>query len=427
MKPTTKSRALPIAIASISAAFACAVPFAFAQQQAAAPAAASAADMAQSMVGKPAPDFMLPDQNEAMHNLAEAKGKWVVLAFYPADMTQGCTFQNKSYSANMEKFVPLNAVVYTVSTQDTKSKKQFCDEAGLTHTLLADVGGKVAGQYGVLNGKYARRYTYYIAPDGTIAGVDTKINTNQAAPDSLAMLAKLQAATPAAESAVTPPTEIRVSNSNGAGTFGITAQITPPTEVRKTTGGALAVTDASDRQFVGAANQKVVMGSPLPDFGLLNAQNGKQVGLSTLEAGKKATVLIFVSTQCPVSNAYNARMARLAANYGPKGVQFVGINANTTESVSEIAAHAKKNNLTFPILKDANDKVADQFEAQVTPEVFVANDKGILVYHGPIDDSQKESGVTKNYLVSALNATLSGKPVAAKSVRAFGCSIKRGN
>ena len=400
MKPTTKSRALPIAIASISAAFACAVPFAFAQQQAAAPAAASsAADMAQSMVGKPAPDFMLPDQNEAMHNLAEAKGKWVVLAFYPADMTQGCTFQNKSYSANMEKFVPLNAVVYTVSTQDTKSKKQFCDEAGLTHTLLADVGGKVAGQYGVLNGKYARRYTYYIAPDGTIAGVDTKINTNQAAPDSLAMLAKLQAATPAA----------------------------PQTEVRKTTGGALAVTEASAQQFVGAANQKVVMGSPLPDFGLLNAQNGKQVGLSTLEAGKKATVLIFVSTQCPVSNAYNARMARLAANYGPKGVQFVGINANTTESVSEIAAHAKKNNLTFPILKDANDKVADQFEAQVTPEVFVANDKGVLVYHGPIDDSQKEGGVTKNYLVSALNATLSGKPVAAKSVRAFGCSIKRGN
>ena len=405
------SRFVPVAIVSLSAAFAVAVPFAFAHQTAPAQTTA-AADMAQSMVGKPAPDFSLPDQNDKTHSLADAKGKWVVLAFYPADMTTGCTFQNKSYSQNIDKFAPLNAVVYTVSTQDTASKKKFCEEAALTHTLLADVGGKAASQYGVLNGKYARRYTYYIAPDGTIAGVDTKINTNQAAPDSLAMLAKLQAATPAAPAPAEPEAQA--------------APAAPQTEVRTTTGGQKAVTKASPRQFVGAANQKVVMGGPLPDFGLKNAVTGENVGLTTLEAGKKATVLIFVSTQCPVSNAYNGRMAQLAADYGAKGVQFVGINANKSESIQEIAAHADKNHLTFPILKDTGNKVADQFKAQVTPEVFVADEKGVLVYHGPIDDSQAESGVTKNYLVSALNATLSNQPVAAKSVRAFGCSIKRG-
>ncbi len=376
-------------------------------QQAATPS--SAAEAAQALVGKPAPDFTLSDQNDKAHSLDESKGKWVVLAFYPADKTTGCTFQNKSYTQNLDKFAPLNAVVYTVSTQDTASKKEFCSSAGLKHTLLADVGGKVANQYGVLNGKYARRYTYYIAPDGTIAGVDTKINTNQAGPDSLAMLAKLQANAPETSAPADPAA--------------------PPAggETRTTTGGQTAVTEASPNVFVGAAKQKVVMGSVLPDWGLPNAATGKQTGFSTLSAGKKATVLVWVSTQCPVSNAYNARMAQLAANYAPKGVQFVGINSNVTENNAKISAHAKQNGLTFPILKDATDKIADQFGAQVTPEVFVADARGVLVYHGPIDDSQEVGGVTKKYLASALDSTLAGQPVAEKSVRAFGCAIKRGN
>ena len=169
------------------------------------------------------------------------------------------------------------------------------------------------------------------------------------------------------------------------------------------------------------------MGGVLPDFGLPNTATGKQTGFSTLSAGKKATVLVWVSTQCPVSNAYNARMASLAAEYAPKGVQFVGINSNATESTETVISHAKQNKLTFPILKDAGNKIADQFEAKVTPEVFVANAKGVLVFHGPIDDSQDPSGVQKTYLAKALDATLAGQPVQDKSVRAFGCSIKRGN
>lgn len=403
MTQTKRSRARIVVPATFAALFAAAVPLALAYQTKSAAPAAAAAETVQSMVGKPAPAFTLPDQNDKPRNLTDSKGKWIVLAFYPADMTTGCTFQNKSYSKNMDKFAPLNAVVYTVSTQDTASKKQFCAEAALTHTLLSDVGGKVAGQFGVLNGKYARRYTYYIAPDGTIAGVDTKIRTQQAAEDSLAMLAKLQAAPPAAPAAG------------------------DKTEVRTTTGGQVAVTDASPNQFVGPAGQKVAMGATLPDFGLPNAATGKQTAFSSLAAGKKATVLIWVSTRCPVSNDYNGRMASLAAKYGPAGVQFVGINSNATEATAQVAAHAKQNNLTFPILKDAADKVADQFKAQVTPEVFVADSKGVLVYHGPIDDSQDAGGVQKPYLARALDATLAGEPVADKSVRAFGCGIKRGN
>jgi len=185
------------------------IPFAFAHAQDGAPAqpaqtapvsapVAPAPDPALSLVGKPAPDFTLPDQNDKPHSLKDSRGKWTVVAFYPADMTKGCTFQNISYTRTSDKFAPLNAQVYTISTQDTASKKAFCTKDSLTHTLLADVGGKTAASYNVLNGKVARRITFYIAPDGTIKQVDTKIHTQTAGEDSLAVLKKLEAPAPVA-------------------------------------------------------------------------------------------------------------------------------------------------------------------------------------------------------------------------------------
>jgi peroxiredoxin Q/BCP len=171
----------------------------FAQQDA--PSASAKPPVAEAplaeMIGKPAPDFTLPDQNDKPVALKSQKGKWVVLAFYPADMTSGCTFQNRSYTAQIEKFAPLNAVVYTVSTQGTESKREFCTKEGLKHPLLSDVGAKVAKAYGILTesprfGAIAKRVTFYINPEGKIAAVDSKIRVQQAAEDSLAMLAKLQ-------------------------------------------------------------------------------------------------------------------------------------------------------------------------------------------------------------------------------------------
>lgn len=161
-----------------------------------APAAVKPADPALELIGKKAPDFTLPDQNDKPVALKDAKKakKWVVLAFYPADMTSGCTLQNKSYTAGKEKFTPLNALVYTISTQDTKSKQAFCQRDALTNTLLSDVGGKIAEAYGVLNKErgFARRVTFYINPKGKIVAVDPKINVKSAAEDTVAMLTKLQ-------------------------------------------------------------------------------------------------------------------------------------------------------------------------------------------------------------------------------------------
>jgi peroxiredoxin Q/BCP len=161
------------------------------------PAIAAVEEEKKTMIGKPAPDFTLPDQNDKPVKLSAQKGKWVVLAFYPADMTSGCTLQNRSYTEYADEFAPKNAVVYTISTQDTKSKREFCTRDGLKHSLLSDVGGAVAKQYETLGeGKtYASRWTYYIAPDGTVAYVDKTIKVGTAAQDSLAQLEKLSKGT----------------------------------------------------------------------------------------------------------------------------------------------------------------------------------------------------------------------------------------
>ncbi len=173
-----------------------------------------------------------------------------------------------------------------------------------------------------------------------------------------------------------------------------------------------------------AASLKV--GAPAPDFTLPAASDGKAVALKDLLAKSKAVAVVFVATQCPVSNAYNARMAALGKEYAAKGIPLVGINSNKTEPAAEVKAHAEKHGFTFPVLKDDRNKIADAYGATRTPEVFVLDPKGNLLYHGRIDENQDDpKGVKSPDLRNALDAILSGRPVPAAETKAFGCSIKR--
>ena len=104
---------------------------------------------------------------------------------------------------------------------------------------------------------------------------------------------------------------------------------------------------------------------------------------------------------------------------------FLFDGERTVMDVKTIAGHAKEHGFTFPVLKDVGNKVADLYAAQVTPEAFVLNAEGKLLYHGRIDDNRKIEKVTTNDLAVALDALLGGKPVASAAPRAFGCSIKR--
>ncbi|MEJ5351772.1 MAG: thioredoxin family protein [Melioribacteraceae bacterium] len=158
----------------------------------------------------------------------------------------------------------------------------------------------------------------------------------------------------------------------------------------------------------------------------LKDYNGKEYQLSDFK-DSKAIVIIFIATQCPVSNAYNSRMEKIYEEYKNKGVAFIGINSNKLESVEEVKEHAKKNNLNFVILKDVNNVIADKFKASVTPEVFVLNSEFDVLYHGRIDDSRKEEDVKSEDLRNALNEILQGKKVTKTETKAFGCTIKRVN
>ena len=144
----------------------------------------------------------------------------------------------------------------------------------------------------------------------------------------------------------------------------------------------------------------VSIGDKLEPFALKDAATGKDVDVKSA-AGSKATVLMFVSTQCPVSNDYNERMAALAKDYSAKGVGFVGLNSNRQEAAAEVADHAKKHGFSFPVLKDTGNVQADYFGARVTPEIFVYDAEWKLRYHGRIDDDQKGSDITKKDLAAA--------------------------
>lgn len=165
------------------------------------------------------------------------------------------------------------------------------------------------------------------------------------------------------------------------------------------------------------------IGTVVEEFKLADAA-GRAHALSSLK-GKNGTVLIFVSARCPVSNAYNERMEKLFEDYRGRGVAIIGINANATESADDIKAHAKEKGLAFVILKDKDNKIADRLGADHTPEAFLLDASGKLVYHGAIDNAQNPVMVNTSHLRNAVDAVLAGKAVERADVKAFGCSIKR--
>lgn len=170
--------------------------------------------------------------------------------------------------------------------------------------------------------------------------------------------------------------------------------------------------------FAQAAEWQV--GSKVSGFGLVDTK-GNPVRI----APGQPTLVVFVSVQCPVSNAYNERMKALYNDYSGKGIRFLFVNANQTEPASEVERHAQSVGFPFPVYKDVNNVVADQFGAQFTPEAYLMDASGTLRYHGHIDDAQNPARITSNTLRAALDAVLAGKPVERTETKAFGCTIRR--
>jgi peroxiredoxin Q/BCP len=151
--------------------------------------AAAAAEVPE--VGQTAPAVVLPSQDGATVDLKSFRGKWVVLYFYPKDMTQGCTIEANNFQQDLAKYQNLNAAIVGVSVDSTDSHQQFCTKESLTFKLLSDTGKKVVEEYGSLSPSgVAARNTFLIDPTGKIVQVWTKVSPMKHSEEVLAALAE---------------------------------------------------------------------------------------------------------------------------------------------------------------------------------------------------------------------------------------------
>jgi peroxiredoxin Q/BCP len=148
--------------------------------------------------GSGAPDFTLPSQEDAPVSLKDYRGKWVVLYFYPKDMTTGCSREAHNFQTDQSKYVERNAVVLGVSVDSIGSHKRFCAKEGLNFKLLADSDHKVSAMYGSLTNlgfvRFSSRHTFVIDPQGKVAKVYTSVNPFAHSAEVLAELDGLQKA-----------------------------------------------------------------------------------------------------------------------------------------------------------------------------------------------------------------------------------------
>ena len=146
-----------------------------------------AADEAIPQAGQQAPLFSLPSQDGSIISLDSLRGKWVVLYFYPKDMTPGCTIEAHNFQQDLPKYKQLNSVIVGVSVDSTGSHQTFCAQQGLQFKLLSDQEKKVVALYGSLGDyaglKIAKRNTFLIDPQGKIVkvwtGVDPKVHSQE--------------------------------------------------------------------------------------------------------------------------------------------------------------------------------------------------------------------------------------------------------
>lgn len=143
--------------------------------------------------GQQAPNFKLPSQDGTEHGLKDFKGKYVVLYFYPKDMTQGCTIEAHGFQNDLAKYDAANAVILGVSVDSVDSHKQFCAKDSLTFKLLSDTEKKTTEAYGSLNERgMASRNTFLIGPDGKIVKVWTAVKPQHHSEEVLAALGEVK-------------------------------------------------------------------------------------------------------------------------------------------------------------------------------------------------------------------------------------------
>jgi len=156
------------------------------------------------------------------------------------------------------------------------------------------------------------------------------------------------------------------------------------------------------------------IGRQVENFTLDNCY-GKPVSLADFD-DKRAVVLVFLGTECPLAKLYGRRLNQLQRNFADADVMIVGINSNTQDSLTELTRYRSRYDINFPLLKDVGNRVADALGATRTPEVFLLDADHVVRYHGRIDDQYgvgyARERTARPELAEAIAQLIAGDPIA---------------
>jgi len=174
----------------------------------------------------------------------------------------------------------------------------------------------------------------------------------------------------------------------------------------------------------------IPLGTQAPGFWLPDTISGKTLSLDELKSDR-VTVIMFICNHCPYVRAWEDRMVEIQADYADKGVQLIAISSNDVaafpeDSLEMMRQEAQEAGYGFPYLFDETQDVAKAYRAACTPDFFLFDGEGRLIYRGQFDDSRPGNGVpvTGNDLAAAVDALLEGAPVPRGQKPSIGCNIK---
>lgn len=168
--------------------------------------------------------------------------------------------------------------------------------------------------------------------------------------------------------------------------------------------------------------------APLADSRGVVDLEGRRVDPLSVPAGTRAHVLVFTTTDCPISNRYSPEITRLASAYATRGVRFWVVYPVPGDTPETIRTHAAQFGLDLPIVRDTRFALVRHTGVTVTPEVAVIDARGEVAYRGRVDDRYVDFGVdrpapTTRDLDLALTNLLAGTPIQPKTTRAVGCIL----
>ena len=182
--------------------------------------------------------------------------------------------------------------------------------------------------------------------------------------------------------------------------------------------------------MVATPSMMLPLGTPMPEFSLVNAVDGRTLSSSEL-GGQAGTVVMFICNHCPFVKHVKEELGYLSNDYASHGVTFVAINSNDVKQYPDDAPPrmkqlAEAQGWDFPYLLDETQEVAKAFKAACTPDFFVFDGEQELVYRGQLDDSRPSNDipVTGTDLRTALDALLAGQPISEEQKPSLGCNVK---